>query len=110
MTPVLLSSSNPFQAAAGPIVELINMAAGPLLMIVAALGVSYCIILGAKLAKADEPQDREKAEGALKDAIIGFVLIFVLIAALNLMLPALTSWMNTSADTDISIDFDGGSN
>ena len=38
MTPVLLSSSNPFQAAAGPIVELINMAAGPLLMIVAALG------------------------------------------------------------------------
>lgn len=110
MTPVLLSSSNPFQAAAGPIVELINMAAGPLLMIVAALGVIYCIILGAKLAKAEEPQDREEAKGALKNAIIGFVLIFVLIAALNLMLPALTSWMNTSADTDISIDFDGGSN
>ena len=50
MTPVLLSSSNPFQAAAGPIVELINMAAGPLLMIVAALGVIYCLFLGAKLA------------------------------------------------------------
>ena len=110
MTPVLLSSSNPFQAAAGPIVELINMAAGPLLMIVAGLGVIYCIILGGKLGKAEGALEREKARGAVKDAIIGFVLIFVLIAALNLMLPALTSWMNTSADTDISIDFDGGSN
>lgn len=107
---LLLAADNPFMEAAKPIVELINAAAAPLLLIVAALGVIYCIILGAKLAKAEEPQDREKAKGALKNAIIGFVLIFVLIAALNLMLPALTSWMNTSADTDISIDFDGGSN
>lgn len=104
MTPVLLSSSNPFQAAAGPIVELINMAAGPLLMIVAALGVIYCIILGAKLAKAEEPQDREKAKGALKNAIVGFVLIFVLIAALNILLDPLTEWMNESGGTNIELD------
>ena len=101
----VLLATNPIQSAAQPIIELINAAAGPLLMIVAALGVIYCIILGAKLAKAEEPQDREKAKNALKNAIIGFVLIFVLIAALNLMLPSLTSWMNDSGGTSIQTDF-----
>ena len=106
MAPVLLTSSNPFMAAAEPIVQLINAAAGPLLMIVAALGVIYCIILGAKLAKAEEPQDREKAKSSLKNAIIGFVLIFVLIAALNLMLDPLTEWMNKSGGTNIELEME----
>ena len=106
MTPGLLTSSNPFMAAAEPIVQLINAAAGPLLMIVAALGVIYCIILGAKLAKAEEPQDREKAKSSLKNAIIGFVLIFVLIAALNLMLDPLTEWMNKSGGTNIELEME----
>lgn len=94
MNMVLLSGSNPFQEAAEPIIELINMAANPLLAIVAALGVIYCIILGAKLAKAEEPQEREKAKGALKNAIIGFILIFVMIVALKLMTKPLSDWMN----------------
>ena len=46
----------------------------------------------------------------MKNASIGLVLIVVRIAELNLMLQARTSWMHTSAETDISIDFDGGSN
>ena len=75
-------------------------------MIVAALGVIYCIILGAKLAKAEEPQDREKAKSSLKNAIIGFVLIFVLIAALNLMLDPLTEWMNKSGGTNIELEME----
>lgn len=103
------SGTNPFTAVAAPIIELINMAAGPLLAIVFALGTIYCIILGLKLAKAEEPQEREKAKGALKNAILGFILIFVLIAALNIMKGPLTNWMNTSAglgtnkiDTDVN--------
>ncbi len=101
---VALTGGNPFQTAAKPIVDLINMAAGPLLLIVGALGTLYCVFLGVKLAKAEEPQDREKAKGALKNAIIGFVLIFVLITALNLMLPAMTKWMNTQGGTGISLE------
>ena len=101
---LIAAADNPFMKAATPIVELINAAAGPLLLIVAALGVIYCIILGAKLAKAEEPQDREKAKSALKNAIVGFVLIFVLIAALNLMLDPLTEWMNESGGTNIELD------
>ena len=91
---------NPFLTAATPIINLINMAAGPLLGIVVALGTLYCVFLGVKLAKAEEPQDREKAKGALKNAIIGFLLIFVLIAAMNMMLGPLMGWMNDNMGTN----------
>jgi len=97
------ASNNPFSAVATPVVQLINMAAGPLLMIVGALGTLYCVILGVKLAKAEEPQEREKAKAALKNAIIGFIIIFVLITALNVMMDPLMNWMNTSAKTNISV-------
>ena len=87
---------NPFAEVATPIVDLINMATGPALAIVGALGALYCILLGAKLAKAEEPQDREKAKNALKNAIIGFVLIFVLLVVLNIGMGAMESWMKAS--------------
>lgn len=103
------ASTNPFADAATPIVNLINMAAGPLLIIVVALGTLYCVFLGVKLAKAEEPQDREKAKNSLKNAIIGFVLIFVLIAALNIMKTPLLNWMNEQGGTNIQMD-SGGSN
>ena len=54
-----------------------------------------------KFAKAEEPQDREKAKGSLKNAIIGFVLIFVLILALNLLMPNMVNWVNSQNGTDI---------
>ena len=75
-----------------PVVDLINNLLGPVLAIVGAAGTIYCVVLGVKYARAEEPQDREKAKQHLKSAIIGFILIFVLIVALNLMLPYLTSW------------------
>ena len=89
-------SANPFEAVSSPIIELINMALTPALGIVGSLGAIYCIILGAKLAKAEEPQDREKAKNALKNAIIGFLLIFVLLVVLKLGMGAMSSWMQTA--------------
>lgn len=77
---------------AQPIIELLNMIITPALLIVGALGAVFCILLGVKYAKAEEPQDREKAKNSLKNAIIGFVLIFVLLVALQIGLPAMTSW------------------
>jgi cadmium resistance protein CadD (predicted permease) len=79
-----------------PIVGLLNMVLVPAMALVGALGTIYCIILGVKLAKAEEPQDRDKAKNSLKNAIIGFVLIFVLIIALRAGLPAMQSWLNTA--------------
>ena len=83
-----------FQSVVAPIVELLNNILTPMLLIVGAVGSLYCVILGVKYAKAEEPQDREKAKGSLKNAIIGFVLIFVLILALKLLTPIMVEWLN----------------
>lgn len=87
-------SATSFYDVVQPIVDLLNSMIGPLLLIVGAVGALYCILLGVKYARAEEPQDREKAKQHLTGAIIGFVLIFVLIVVLNLMLPYLTNWMS----------------
>lgn len=89
------------EQAVNPVIDLINSLLTPLLAVVGALGTLYCVILGVKFAKAEEPQDREKAKASLKQAIIGFVLIFVLMLALKLLMPALIDWVaaNGAAET-----------
>lgn len=77
-----------------PVVDLLNSLMVPLLAIVVAVGSLYCILLGVKFAKAEEPQEREKAKSHLKNAIIGFILIFVLIVVLNLLTPVMKNWVN----------------
>ena len=90
------STSGALEQVATPIVDLINSLMTPVLSIVGALGALFCVVLGVKYAKAEEPQDREKAKAHLKNAIIGFVLIFVLMLALKLLMPALIEWVNTN--------------
>ena len=92
-----------FAEIAAPIVSLLNSLMEPLLMIVGALGSLYCVILGVKFAKAEEPQDREKAKGALKNAVVGFVLIFVLILGLNLMMPQMVNWVNANDNSETNL-------
>ena len=86
-----------FSGAATPVVSLINSLLGPIISVVA-VGAVYCVILGVKLAKADEPQEREKAKMALKNAIIGFFLIFILIVVMRLMVPTLVDWVNSNSN------------
>lgn len=90
-----------FETIASPIVQLIYNLLTPLLAIVGAAGTLYCVILGVKYARAEEPQEREKAKGALKNAIIGFVLIFVLIFALQRLMPIMIQWANQNSGTPI---------
>ena len=85
-----------FESVVTPIVSLLNSILTPMLLIVFAAGSLYCVVLGVKYAKAEEPQDREKAKGALKNAIIGFVLIFILILALNLLKKPMVEWVNNN--------------
>ena len=82
-----------FDSVVAPIVNLLNSILTPMLAIVGAVGALYCVVLGVKYAKAEEPQDREKAKGSLKNAIIGFVLIFVLILGLKLLMPIMKQWV-----------------
>ena len=86
-----------FDTVTGPIVDLINSLLSPILAIVGAVGSLYCVVLGVKYAKAEEPQDREKAKAHLKSAIIGFVLIFVLMLALKLTMPILQNWVSNNS-------------
>ena len=101
MYPEEREESAVFDSVVAPVVSLLNSLVGPLLAIVGAVGVLYCVILGVKYAKAEEPQEREKAKGALKNAIIGFVLIFVLILVLNLLMPVMIKWVNANASKPI---------
>lgn len=85
--------------ATSAIVDLIDSFLGPLIAIVGAVGTLYCVLLGVKYARAEEPQDREKAKAHLKGAIIGFVLIFVLIVALKLLIGPLSQWASSYEST-----------
>lgn len=91
------STAPDFQNITAPVEQLIRKITAPLLGIVGALGSVFCIILGVKFAKAEEPQDREKAKTHLKNAIIGFVLIFVLLLVLNRAIGPLTQWVTANS-------------
>ena len=105
--PILLSQNlaeDVFKEAQEPIVELINAAVSPLLTVVTALAAIYCILLGAKLAKAEEPQEREKAKAALRNAIVGFILIFVLLVVLQVVKGPLTNWYKSYRKASVTIE------
>ena len=93
--PALAANTSSYDAVVNPVISLLNSLLGPVLGLVGAVGTLYCVLLGVKFAKAEEPQEREKAKAHLKNAIIGFVLIFVLIVALKLGMKAMTDWLAT---------------
>ena len=93
--PALAANTSSYDAVVNPVISLLNSLLGPILGLVGAVGTLYCVLLGVKFAKAEEPQEREKAKAHLKNAIIGFVLIFVLIVALKLSMKAMTDWLAT---------------
>ena len=80
-----------------PVIGLVPSITNYLIPLVAVVGALFCISLGVKFAKAEEPQEREKAKQHLKNAIIGFVLIFVLIVALRGLTPTMVKWMNDNS-------------
>ena len=79
-----------------PIVNLLNSLLRPLMAIVGAVGALYCVVLGVKYARAEEPQDREKAKQHLKNALIGFILIFGMIVVLNLLMNPMLDWVEST--------------
>lgn len=75
-----------------PVLDLCNSLVPIMLLVVGAVGALWCILLGVKYAKADDPQEHEKAKKGLVNAIVGFVLIFVLLIMLNIGTNVLTEW------------------
>ena len=75
-----------------PVLELCQSLVPILLAVVSAVGGLWCILLGVKYAKADDPQEHEKAKKGLINAIVGFVLIFVLLIMLTIGTEVFTDW------------------
>ena len=75
-----------------PVLDICKTLVPIMLAVVGAVGGLWCILLGVKYAKADDPQEHEKAKKGLVNAIIGFVLIFVLLIMLNIGTDVLLDW------------------
>ncbi|MCL2109109.1 MAG: pilin [Oscillospiraceae bacterium] len=93
---LILAAGPELESVVAPIIGLLGSIFAVAIPLVGAVGGIFCIFLGIKLAKAEEPQDREKAKTALKNAIIGFFLIFILVVVLNLALPIMEQWASPS--------------
>ena len=78
-----------------PLLDVLKVLVPVLLGLVGTLGMVWVIFLGVKYAKAEEPQEHEKARNSLKNAIIGFVLIFVLLVAVQVGVTIFTNWYQT---------------
>ena len=78
-----------------PLLDVLGVVVPVLLGVVGAVGAIWVIFLGVKYARAEEPQEHEKARNNLKHAIIGFVLIFVLLIAVQVGVSLFTNWYKT---------------
>ena len=56
----------------------------PVMIVVGVAGIFYSIYLGVNLAKADSADKRQEAKSRMVNAIIGFVVIFVLVLLMYL--------------------------
>ena len=70
-----------------PVMDIIKVFIPVILTLVATVGFIWCIVLGVKFAKSSDPQEHQQAKKSLINAIIGFVLIFVLMLVLNIAFP-----------------------
>ena len=80
-----------------PVLDICHTLVPVMLAVVGAVGALWCILLGVKYARTDDPQEHEKAKKGLKNAIIGFVLIFVLLIGLQIGLEVFTDWWRNYA-------------
>lgn len=77
-----------------PIYQVLKTVTPIMLGLVFAIATPYCIVVGVKMAKADDPQTREEAKTKLKQSLLGFGITFVLIAVIWLVQAPLKEWIS----------------
>lgn len=86
-----------------PILELIDSAIIPVLIVLVAVGTIYSVVLGVNMARADSSEKREEAKKRLINFLIGIVIIIVLIAIMYVLagqLPAILSGVENASVVD----------
>lgn len=68
------------------IADVINKALWPILIVVAAAGTIYAVVLGVNMARADSPEKREEAKKRVINVLIGMAIIVGLILLLQLFM------------------------
>jgi heme O synthase-like polyprenyltransferase len=89
---VLAISEKELNTIVKPLLDVLKVLVPVLIGVVGAVGAIWVIFLGVKYARAEEPQEHEKARASLKHAIIGFVLIFVLLIAVRVGVSVFENW------------------
>ena len=92
---VLTVSEKDLNQVVKPLLDVLGVVVPVLLGVVGSLGAVWVIFLGVKYARAEDPQEHDKARQSLKNAIIGFILIFVLLIALQVGVSIFTNWYKT---------------
>jgi len=63
-----------------PIIQLIDTALVPIIIVILAAGTIYAVILGVNMARADSSEKRDEAKKRLINVIVGAGIIIVLLA------------------------------
>ncbi|MBR1925986.1 MAG: hypothetical protein IJ837_03980 [Clostridia bacterium] len=80
----LLASNSGLSSVAKNIFDISKTVLVPIMVLVGVGGVFYSIYLGVNMARADSSDKREEAKKRMVNAIIGFVVIFVLVTLMYL--------------------------
>lgn len=68
------------------IVDVINAVLWPLLIIVAAAGTIYAVVLGVNMARADSTEKREESKKRVINVLVGMAIIIGLVLLLKLFM------------------------
>lgn len=68
-----------------PILNLMDSALIPILIVLVAAGTIYSVVLGVNMARADSSEKREEAKKRLINFLIGIVIVIVLIAIMYVL-------------------------
>ena len=75
------------------ITDVINAVLWPLLIIVAAAGTIYAVVLGVNMARADSTEKREEAKKRVINVLVGMAIIVGLVLLLKLFINQLPNWI-----------------
>lgn len=75
------------------VVDVIDQITWPLLIIIAAAGTIYAIVLGVQMARADSTEKRDEAKKRVINVLVGMAIAVGLILVLRLFMEYLPQWI-----------------